>query len=188
MKVNRIMIVAVFALAGLAVTAFAFPWSGGAAAQNPCSGFSALSGLTPEEEAHLVYMREEEKLARDVYLTLYSVWNVPIFSNIAQSEQRHMDALKRMIDKYNVTDPIVSNDVGVFSNPLFTKLYKLLVRVGSKSPAWGYMVGVAIEKLDIKDLEDALAETTKQDLTNVYTNLMAGSYNHLAAFLAQLGM
>jgi len=46
--------------------------------------------LTAEEETELVYMREEEKLARDVYLTLTDTWQLPIFWNIAGAKQRHM--------------------------------------------------------------------------------------------------
>ena len=48
--------------------------------------------LTEAEENHILYMREEEKLARDVYLTLYELWGAEIFANISESEQQHMDA------------------------------------------------------------------------------------------------
>ena len=39
--------------------------------------------LTDDEAAALAYLREEEKLARDVYLTLADTWQLPIFANIA---------------------------------------------------------------------------------------------------------
>jgi hypothetical protein len=35
--------------------------------------------LTAEEQAGLIWMREEEKLAHDVYAALYDTWNTPIF-------------------------------------------------------------------------------------------------------------
>jgi hypothetical protein len=43
--------------------------------------------LSPEEAAGLAYMREEEKLAHDVYLALYEQWGSTIFRSIASSEQ-----------------------------------------------------------------------------------------------------
>jgi hypothetical protein len=54
--------------------------------------------LSEEEFSALLYMREEEKLARDVYLTLGAHWSLPIFQNIGQSEQAHMDAVKVLLD------------------------------------------------------------------------------------------
>ena len=189
MKINRTVLCVALLASVLALTAFAneLVQSDGVRSDSGKDGLHTSSGLTPEEEEHLVYMREEEKLARDVYITMYSIWETPIFSNIADSEQRHMDSLKRMIDKYDVTDPVVNNDVGAFTNPPFTALFNRLVSFGSKSETNAFKVGVLIERLDIKDLEDAIAATTKNDLLNVYQNLMAASYNHLDAFMNQLG-
>lgn len=58
--------------------------------------FAALAAmpagtLQAAELASLLYLWEEEKLARDVYLKLGSVHSLPVFSNIARSEQTHMD-------------------------------------------------------------------------------------------------
>jgi hypothetical protein len=70
------------------------------------------------ERADLLHMREEEKLARDVYLTLYNRWGLVIFRNIARSEQRHMDAIKTLLDRYNIPDPVeaTGDRIGVFQN------------------------------------------------------------------------
>ena len=54
--------------------------------------------ISDEEATGLIFMREEEKLARDVYLTLYDVWETAVFDNIASSEQTHMDAVLMLID------------------------------------------------------------------------------------------
>ena len=72
-------------------------------------------------------MREEEKLAHDVYVTLYAQWDLPIFQNISRSEQTHTDAVKTLIDRYGLTDP-ASSKVGVFTNPDLQALYNDLVR------------------------------------------------------------
>jgi len=131
-------------------------------------------------------MREEEKLARDVYLTLGPLWNAPIFSNIAQSESRHMAAVKQLILTYGLTDPVGDNPVGAFTNPVFTQLYGELVAAGSASVADAYQVGVEVEELDIADLIQALSATNKTDVRSVFQNLLNGSYHHLEAFQSHL--
>ncbi|NPA11433.1 MAG: DUF2202 domain-containing protein [Epsilonproteobacteria bacterium] len=138
------------------------------------------------ELADLTHMREEEKLARDVYLTLYNKWHLRIFNNIANSEQRHMDAIKALLDKYSLPDPVKDDTVGVFSDPKMLNLYNQLVQEGSKSVTDALKVGATIEDLDIKDLDEALENTNNQDISFVYKNLKKGSENHLRAFVGFL--
>ena len=71
----------------------------------------SLPVLTQGEIDGLIHMRVEEKLARDVYLTLFDTWGLSIFNNIAVSEQRHMDAIKNLLDKYGIEDPVEDPDV-----------------------------------------------------------------------------
>ncbi len=149
-------------------------------------GSGSTPALTDAETAGLLAMREEEKLARDVYLTLGEKWNQLIFDNIAASEQRHMDAVKNLLDKYGLADPAAGNGIGEFTDPVFTELFDQLVAQGNQSVEEAYKVGVAIEELDIDDLKILIAETTKSDIKRVYTNLLNGSYNHLAAFSSML--
>ena len=142
--------------------------------------------LDSQEIADLLHMREEEKLARDVYLKMGEQYGVPIFDNIAQSEQRHMDAVKGLLDKYGLEDPVGDNPVGVFEDTDLQTLYDALIARGETSLAEAYQVGVDIELLDISDLEIAIAATDNADIQRVYSNLLAGSQNHLAAFTAEL--
>lgn len=138
--------------------------------------------LSDTEAANIQYMREEEKLARDVYLTLSEDWPIPIFVNIGESEQRHMDALKTLIERYGLTDPILNDTVGVFPTEYFTNLYDQFVDDGSGSLEEALAVGVSIESLDIEDLQNALDDTSMQAVKRVFENLLEGSNNHLAAF------
>lgn len=71
--------------------------------------------LNASEVDSVLFMVEEEKLARDVYLTLYDKWGLITFSNIARSEQRHVDAVKYIIEKYGLEDPTI-DEIGVFKN------------------------------------------------------------------------
>jgi len=142
--------------------------------------------LTEEEKEDLAYMRQEEKLARDVYLALYDKWRIQIFKNIAASEQRHTDSVKELLNKYNIADPITNDSRGFFKDQGFIDLYNSLVEKGSSSEIEALKVGATIEDLDIKDLEDRMVHTNNPEIVRVYTNLMNGSKNHLRAFVSQL--
>ncbi|NWG08021.1 MAG: DUF2202 domain-containing protein [Chloroflexi bacterium] len=142
------------------------------------------SDLSTEEAASLLYMREEEKLARDVYNALFTVWGQPTFSNIASSEQQHMDQIKLLIDRYGLTDPAL--EPGKFTNSTLQALYDQLAAQGSASLADALKVGTAIEEIDIVDLQTRIAQTNNADIQLVYNNLMNGSYNHLRAFASVL--
>lgn len=142
--------------------------------------------LTQAEEDGLILMREEEKLARDVYLTLYDKWGERIFSNIASSEQTHTDTVKYLIDRYDLEDPVKDDTVGAFTDLKMQELYDDLVVQGSVSVGDAFIVGMTIEDLDIKDLQDLLAETQSEDIRIAYENLLRGSRNHMRAFNRQL--
>jgi hypothetical protein len=137
------------------------------------------SDLSSEEAAALLFMREEEKLARDVYNTLYATWYLPTFQKIAASEQMHMDQLGLLLTRYNLIDPALAP--GVFTDPKLQSLYTTLVAQGNQSLAAALKVGGAIEEIDILDLQTRLAQTDNADIQQVYNNLLNGSYNHLNA-------
>lgn len=149
---------------------------------------ATVQNAVPSEDEvdWLEYMREEEKLARDVYKYMYDLYGSRIFKNIAVSEQRHMDSIKTLLDRYGIPDPAAGNGYGVFTNEHIKNIYDDLKAKGEISLKDALEVGKMIEELDIEDLQYAIAVTTHKDIKNVYTNLMEGSYNHLAAFEAQL--
>ncbi|OGN92814.1 MAG: hypothetical protein A2Y88_11180 [Chloroflexi bacterium RBG_13_48_10] len=141
-------------------------------------------GLSESEVAGLLYMREEEKLAHDVYSVFYSLNGTQNFQNISQSELTHTEAVKTLIDRYGLTDP-ASSEMGVFTHPDLQALYNELIALGSQSLADALMVGAAIEEIDILDLQEYLAQTDNEDIQIVYENLLLGSENHLRAFVAK---
>jgi hypothetical protein len=147
---------------------------------------TATGTLTDAEIADLVYMREEEKLARDVYLTLYDMWGLQTFSSIAASEQAHTDSIKGLLDAYGIADPVVNDTVGVFTNPDLQALYSQLVATGSTSLVDALKVGAAIEEIDIADLYESMAETVQPNILQVYSRLLSGSENHLRSFVSAL--
>ena len=141
-----------------------------------------IEPISPAESGSLSFMREEEKLARDVYITLYNKWGVNIFTNISNSEQTHMEAILMLLNKYSLTDPVGSNAVGVFNNTTLQNLYSQLVAQGNISVLEAYKVGATIEDLDIFDLKNALLGNDNQDIKLVYDMLTKGSRNHMRSF------
>jgi len=131
-------------------------------------------------------MREEEKLARDVYRYLYDVWGQWIFDNISASEHQHMDAVKKLLDGYGIEDPVKNDIEGVFANDDLQALYDVLVATGESTQLNALWVGATIEDMDIFDISLMLNNTAKSDLISVYENLMKGSRNHLRSFCGQL--
>lgn len=144
--------------------------------------------LDTTEAAGLVYMREEEKLAHDVYARLYTKWGLRVFGNISQSEDRHFNVIKLLLDRYELPDPAVNSPAGVFQNEGLQTLYGDLVKQGESSLKSAMSVGAIIEDLNIRDLEKAAAATDNSDLKLVYQNLRKASENHMRAFVRQLAI
>jgi hypothetical protein len=145
--------------------------------------------LSNDEISDLVFMREEEKVARDAYLDLMEQWDLLIFANIAESEQRHMDAVENLVELFGLADPVVDEtDRGNFTDPELQLLFDDLKSLGLQSMMDGLMVGALIEETDIADLQDAIGRTTHENIRDVYENLMCGSRNHLRAFVGQIGL
>jgi hypothetical protein len=149
-------------------------------------GQGSGGALATNERSELIMMREEEKLARDVYSAMQKKWGATIFANIARAESQHMQVIGGLLSKYQIPDPIVNNNPGTFSNPKFQTLYQQLVNTGSASLIDAMKVGLKIEEMDIADLRKAIQSTDNNDLKRVYQHLEQGSQNHLRAFSMQL--
>jgi hypothetical protein len=143
--------------------------------------------LTAQEQLDLIFLREEEKLARDVYIYSFQKYNLSIFSSISNSEQSHMDRVLTLLNKYDISDPIGNDVEGVFQNPDLQFLYDELTTKSDSSLNHALEVGATIEDLDISDIKIFINNTTRTDLLDTYENLTCGSRNHLRSFVGQLG-
>lgn len=142
--------------------------------------------ITVFESYSLQFMREEEKLARDIYLALYDKWSMQTFINIAGSEQKHTDAVKGLLDDFEIEDPVKEDVRGVYVNKDLQNLYEDLLATGSESIVEALQVGALIEEVDLVDLEDQAASITNNDILQVYAQLAKGSRNHLRAYVKAL--
>lgn len=145
-----------------------------------------VASLSQAETESLLFMREEEKLARDVYLWFYQLHADNIFQTIAQSEERHTSQVKVLLDTYGLPDPAATTAPGVFQNQVLQELYDKLIAMGSASLKQALYVGGLIEEKDLRDIQSALASIDNRDIITVYTNLMDGSKNHLRSFVSRI--
>jgi hypothetical protein len=146
---------------------------------------SDTGGLTAQESEGLQFMREEEKLAHDLYLELYELWGLPMFNNITKSEATHTAAVKQLLDHFGIEDPAHANVPGVFQDAVLQDLYDQLLTRSSQSLEDALLAGALVEEVDIQHLKDRIAQTDDPLIEKVYAKLIAGSKNHLRSFVTQ---
>ena len=183
---RTLQLIALGSLVSLSSVSLAGPGEGGCPL---CStgeqATESASGLDQATIEMLVAMREEEKLARDVYLTLGEKWDEGVFG-IAESEKRHLNAMKGLLDRFSVEDPIKDDTRGVFTSERYAKLYKELIERGSTSRVEALRVGALIEELDLTDLRQAVEQSEDEAIRRVLGNLQRATRNHLRAFAGAL--
>ncbi|MEK9762426.1 MAG: DUF2202 domain-containing protein [Deltaproteobacteria bacterium] len=144
-----------------------------------------IESLNEAEEAGILQLREEEKLARDVYTLLEEKWGLSAFSQIKPSEQKHMDAVAKLINRYDLLDP-AQESIGSFENQKISSLFETLMTKGEQSEVDALQVGMTVEDVDIYDIDEILSKNDNQDIQVVFTNLRNGSIKHLQRFYTDL--
>ena len=162
--------------AGLAAAALTF---GGAT-------FASADTSAPDadEQASLAFSREEEKMAHDLYTAFGDKYDSAVWDRIARSEERHFDAIGRLLEQFGIDDPSEGNKAGVYDDKDVQELYDDWLAQGQKSEAEAFKAAIALEERDIADLKVQIKATDNDDIDAVYERLLAGSENHLAAFTA----
>ena len=176
-------ITAILAAGMTAVEARGNPTEGGPGIRKKGNGSSLKLSEAQLDELFFIY--QEEKLARDVYITLGLLYpKESTFAYIQKSEQRHIDAAQKLCETYNIDlSEVQEQAVGNFVLPKIQEYYDLLVIQGSVSLEEAIVVGIFIEELDINDLTKAIEDMgMPQEVINTYENLREGSYNYLEAF------
>ena len=113
-RLNRLIVAG---LSALSITMVANPALAEKNNKIVVSDSTVESTLDYNEQTHLEFMCQEEKLARDVYITLGMRYpEAIVFGNIVNSEQRHTDAATDMFVKYGFPNPSTNNNVGVFTS------------------------------------------------------------------------
>lgn len=143
--------------------------------------------LSSEETAGLLMMREEEKMAGDIYYTLFDMYGQNIFKNIGDSEQGHAEAMRILLERYQIQDPVGTNGRGQFTDPNLQATYDSLIAKGMTDLLSALYVGAEVEELDIRDIAALIQQVeNNDDIVLVYENLLKGSRNHLRSFHKQI--
>jgi len=138
--------------------------------------------LSADAASGLIYMIEEEKMARDLYDAFFDQTGSTVFDRISDSEQQHYDTLITVADAAGIDLSAISTTVGVFTNPEIQSLYDLLLAQGSLSLDAAYEVGVLVEQTDIADLQNYITGEDIGIVGTIYEHLEVGSEHHLATF------
>jgi hypothetical protein len=147
---------------------------------------NATAAVPSAREAEgMRFIWEEEKVARDLYVALYNETHLSIFTNLAGSEQNHMDQAKALLDKYGLETP-VNDEPGLFANRTLKGLYDDLLAQGRQSPQDALAAAAAFEEISIRDLEGEISATDAEDIRIVYEGLLAGSRKHLRSYVRAL--
>jgi hypothetical protein len=154
----------------------------GVLALAPAASAATPTYLTTTQKAQLKYLIEEEKLARDVYTYLAGKVTTRKFSNIARSEQTHMNYVASLLAKYKQTNPTTGKAAGVFVNKDIQALYNTLIAEGAAGQLQAFAVGVKVEQVDIASIKELLLKAMPADVKAALDLMLAASNTHLEAF------
>ena len=157
------------------------------------------SNLTDAQKYTIAFMWNEEKLAKDIYLELNSIYPTQQLENIAtRSETKHQALVEELVQRYdlNITnlvdykenyseEELRAFEPGEFGIQAIQDLYDALYSQGSQSQQDALEVGCMVEVTDINDLNENIAiaeDVNASDLIAVFGHLRDGSYNHYWAF------
>ncbi len=145
-----------------------------------------IEELSDIEMSTILTMREEEKMAQDLYTAFYQKWGIDIFRKVLKSENQHFDVIGRLLERYNLQDPTEGLSIGEFNNSDIADLYNRLLNTGLSSREDAVQVAMLIEDLDINDLNNAINDSDNNDLRKVYSNLKRASENHMRIFAGEM--
>ncbi len=138
----------------------------------------ARQDVSETEKTFLINQYGEEKMARDLYAYAYKKYWVNTFSNITKSEQKHMNAIKTLLDRYDISAP---SDYASDND-----LYNTLKAKIDESEKDAIEVGIMVEKVDIDSIVADIKATDNDDIKIILTNIGWASYNHLRWFINAL--
>lgn len=188
-KIN--LIATVFAVCSMSLVLTACGGDTVADIPSPNDPVADDSSLSVAEVEGLLFMREEEELARDLYLDIYAAKDdrLTVFKNISDNaETQHAEAIRLLLVKYGIDDPSTGVH-NTYTDVELQHLYDLLlnIAVGSDDLA-ALMVGALVEETDIQDINTHKANVSVEhdDIISTYANLLCGSRNHLRSFVKQI--
>jgi len=134
--------------------------------------------LSKEEKTDIQKLREEEKLARDIYIKAYNTYEYFAFVNLYKGEQIHMDNLLNLEMQYMVED-IILPDTGKYVDESIQNFYNNHLSQITTSATDAFKVGMTTEEMIIYDIQNFENNTEEADILKVYSKIKCWSRNHL---------
>ena len=146
--------------------------------------FDSTADLNADEIEFIYAVREDEKVARDLYKAFFDNYKLKTFENISKAEANHMKAAEKLLDYYEVEYPAAS-DYGKFADTARQALYERYLQKGNTAME-AFKVMVYLEEENIVSYNEVLKDITNPNIKLVIENLSKASENHLRAAVRQI--
>jgi hypothetical protein len=137
--------------------------------------------LTAAQRTELARLAEEEKLNHDLYTAFTKAYGLPVFENLAAAEANHLQALRTLMDRYDIADPTAGKAAGVFASATVQAGYDRLLAQGKAGQQAALRAARAVEQNAIASYGEAIDGLNAPAAERVYSNLRATETRHLAA-------
>jgi hypothetical protein len=162
------------------------PVAGEAQEAPPGPPRSPNAPLGESDRRTLLYVSEQEKLARDLYASLSETWRLDVFHTTSGSEDIHADALRTLLARYRLPDPSQGLGRGEFTSVDLAERYDDLIARGRFSPVEALKAAASVEELEIQDIGSRLRRVQAPELQNVLENVVASDKHHLRSLVVAL--
>jgi hypothetical protein len=144
------------------------------------------TSLSDDDRRTLLHVSEQEKLARDLYVTLSETWRLDVFHTTSGSEDIHADALRTLLGRYKLPDPALGLGRGEFSRSDLAERYDDLIARARFSPVEALKAAASVEELEIDDMSTRLARVQATEIQNVLESVVSSDKHHLRSLVVAL--
>jgi hypothetical protein len=136
------------------------------------------------EETGLLKAWQDQKLSRDLYQSFNEAWSSPIYANMLNDAQHHMDFVHILLGKFGI--PVPQDFAGIFPDQETQNLFDLMLNAENGSAVEALRMGAATEDMIIDELQTLLPQTDNFEIQIIYQNLLKSARNHLRLFVNEL--
>ncbi len=141
--------------------------------------------ITETEAGDLQLLREEEKLARD----LFRDWSdrSELFGAVAHSKQLHFEIVGALLQRHQVTDRTLGGE-GLYVFPQLQTLHQELLARGGSTELEALAAGAELHERDLVGLEEAAGRSQLEDVRASLAEIQRGARNHLRGCVEELAL
>ncbi len=156
--------------------------------QSPIQKFaadsSATTSVSDQVRGDLLFIYEEEKMARDLYASFGEKWGWQTIGRVSMSESMHLNSVMNLLHTYGIPEPVLPT--GSYQSAAISELAKRLLNEGIASEDAALHSALYVEEYDIADLTKRMNDTADPSILSTYQYLLNGSNAHLRYFYSLL--